>query len=46
MHQKLVYECLMGDSVKSLSKNQVDNIDCSLYQANHFITEIHQDGKA
>ncbi|KAK4828728.1 hypothetical protein QYF61_000719 [Mycteria americana] len=44
-HQ-LLYEDLMGDSVKGLAEVQVDRIYCSplIYQASHFIIEGYQIG--
>ncbi|KAK4811173.1 hypothetical protein QYF61_019804 [Mycteria americana] len=44
IHQQLLYEDLIGDSVKGLTEVQVYNILCSplIYQASHFIIEVYQ----
>ena len=45
---QLLYEDLLGDSVKGPAEVQVDNIHCSplVYQASHFIVEVYQVGQA
>jgi len=48
IHQQVLYEDLMGDSVKGPTVVQVDNSHCSplICQASHFIIEIYQVGQA